>query len=604
MDSPGMKSRVILIALLFAAVLPFAYQTALFYDYTNDDAFITFRYSRNLAEGRGPYYNPGEHVEGYTNFLQMLQTAAVIKIAGPDAAPGIVRMLGVLFSAGCVLLAFFLFRGVFGGVRGAPESAVLTGSFLAAAAVAISPSFAVNATSALETGMFAFLLTLGVFLGLRETDDGRWRGAGIAFALALLTRPEGSLLFAVWWCASAAARSAVLRREKHPRAAAGSIFRDPVIRTLLLDAAIVTAVFLAHLAFRYAAYDGELLPNTFYAKTGGFGKIPAADYSFRGLFPPVLGLFGMALAAAGFIAGRKHIPARLAGVAALAAAGAFLPFLLGTDWMAGYRMMTPFIPAAAVTVTGGWMLLLPRMKRVSPAWLAAGAALVCALSWTTQDGLRKKFDAETSLRDRGYETGHRALARWLGKHAAPGDGVALMDEGLVGYLCPEQTIIDITGLTDRYIAKSPGAFLHKEYDLAYILDERRPRFIVLVFYSRGKSYTVPRMGAMFNPWAEVEERLFADSRFRERYMRESPAVSGEGDWLDDFAGFVGAEKVFEHGYPGRYYLLAVYERREPGAADGTADTGIPGGMTGAENGAPGGPENGGGAVGTTAGEQR
>jgi hypothetical protein len=37
-----------------------------------DDAYITMRYSRHLAEGYGPVYNIGEKVEGYSNFLWML----------------------------------------------------------------------------------------------------------------------------------------------------------------------------------------------------------------------------------------------------------------------------------------------------------------------------------------------------------------------------------------------------------------------------------------------------------------------------------------------------------------------------------------------------
>src|SRR4051812_35207028 len=41
--------------------------------FTVDDAFITFRYSQNLAAGYGPTFNPGvlPHAEGYTSFLWM-----------------------------------------------------------------------------------------------------------------------------------------------------------------------------------------------------------------------------------------------------------------------------------------------------------------------------------------------------------------------------------------------------------------------------------------------------------------------------------------------------------------------------------------------------
>ena len=42
-----------------------------------DDAFISFRYVRNLIEGHGLVFNPGERVEGYTNFLWVLELAAL-----------------------------------------------------------------------------------------------------------------------------------------------------------------------------------------------------------------------------------------------------------------------------------------------------------------------------------------------------------------------------------------------------------------------------------------------------------------------------------------------------------------------------------------------
>ena len=71
-----------------------------------DDAFISFRYARNLLEGHGLVFNPGEYVEGYTNFLWVLELAALWGVMGipPErAAPwlsvactvGVVAALGV-----------------------------------------------------------------------------------------------------------------------------------------------------------------------------------------------------------------------------------------------------------------------------------------------------------------------------------------------------------------------------------------------------------------------------------------------------------------------------------------------------------------------------
>ena len=54
------------------------------YHFLGDDAFISFRYARNLAEGHGLVWNPGEAVEGYTNFLWVVLMAAGI---GAGAEP-------------------------------------------------------------------------------------------------------------------------------------------------------------------------------------------------------------------------------------------------------------------------------------------------------------------------------------------------------------------------------------------------------------------------------------------------------------------------------------------------------------------------------------
>ena len=41
-----------------------------------DDAYISLRYARNLVEGHGLVWNPGEAVEGYSNLAWVLVAAA------------------------------------------------------------------------------------------------------------------------------------------------------------------------------------------------------------------------------------------------------------------------------------------------------------------------------------------------------------------------------------------------------------------------------------------------------------------------------------------------------------------------------------------------
>ena len=63
-----------------------------------DDAFISFRYAANLAEGNGLVFNPGEYVMGYSNFLWvvLLSGAEWLGVASPRAAPVLV---GIMLTA-------------------------------------------------------------------------------------------------------------------------------------------------------------------------------------------------------------------------------------------------------------------------------------------------------------------------------------------------------------------------------------------------------------------------------------------------------------------------------------------------------------------------
>ncbi|TMD96431.1 MAG: hypothetical protein E6I76_07800, partial [Chloroflexi bacterium] len=53
-----------------------------FLPFTLDDPYVSFRYASHLASGSGLVFNPGEHVEGYSNLLWTLLLAAVIRAGG------------------------------------------------------------------------------------------------------------------------------------------------------------------------------------------------------------------------------------------------------------------------------------------------------------------------------------------------------------------------------------------------------------------------------------------------------------------------------------------------------------------------------------------
>ena len=62
-----MGSRLILLAIAIIFVIH-----CLSLDFTQDDAYISYRYAENFIQGNGLVFNPGERVEGYTNFLWII----------------------------------------------------------------------------------------------------------------------------------------------------------------------------------------------------------------------------------------------------------------------------------------------------------------------------------------------------------------------------------------------------------------------------------------------------------------------------------------------------------------------------------------------------
>jgi len=557
------RRRLLLACGLIVILAAYAAHALYFRHYVNDDAYITFRYSRFLAEGHGPYFNLSEHVEGYTNFLLVLLLAPVIFLGGEASAPVAAKTIGIVSGAVAVVAAFLLAARLAREESGGSWLSGIAG-LVAAGLVVVSPGFALNSISGLETSLFAACLISGLLLGAESVRKGRWCGSGLAFGAAVLTRPEGILLFAVYWCAQASVMTLALRaraRGDFSRGMSGVMRTDAFRRHLLPDGVIVTAVLVGHLVFRLLAYDGEWLPNTYFAKSGGFWRVDAWRYINEGLLASCLGVVGVLAACMGWIFATRSRRAAIP-VIAVGVVGSLLPFVTGTDWMLGWRLSMPFLPIVVVLVAIGWCRLANRLIK-KPVWLAA--LLVLALlpvSWFTQGRNRAAFHERTAIRAKGYENGHTALANWLRHEAArPGDTIALMDIGIIGYLCSEQKILDITGLTDRFIARSPGTFLDKKYDVDYILD-RNPEYVVLAMEGGGASDVNPRAELSLTPWTNAEVSLWRHPDFQRRYVRKRGIQTAARRTLRGIAAGLGAERVFQHDYPGRYYLLAVFKRRE------------------------------------------
>ncbi|HVZ33626.1 MAG TPA: glycosyltransferase family 39 protein [Polyangiaceae bacterium] len=153
-----------------------------------DDAFISYRYAKNLAFGHSLTWNPGEAPsEGYTNLLLVLLVTPVIRFGGDPLLA--TRVLSGIAALGMVALIFHLVRREH-TVSRATAALIALGVFPAST----TPELVMLG---LETMLFASTLLLAYVLSERffEQDESKWmlRAGGVSF-LALLLRPEAIFL--------------------------------------------------------------------------------------------------------------------------------------------------------------------------------------------------------------------------------------------------------------------------------------------------------------------------------------------------------------------------------------------------------------------------
>jgi hypothetical protein len=207
------------------------------YGFPHEDAFILFKYAKNVACGHGiVFYAGGPHAEGATDFLWMVLLAAA-RAVGLDVAAAAALLNGV---------GFFLAARIFLSARPhrATQPRILRG-------VAVALLFASSAAVAGERGFSAmlysavalFTLTRVVAASSRASNDLPW----LALLLGLI-RPDGVVLGA------GLGALAAFRAYKNRH------FRDFAIR--LGAAMIVGAIYFL---WRWH-YFGSLLPLPLYVK--------------------------------------------------------------------------------------------------------------------------------------------------------------------------------------------------------------------------------------------------------------------------------------------------------------------------------------------------
>ncbi|NTU86375.1 MAG: hypothetical protein HGA45_44770, partial [Chloroflexales bacterium] len=449
----------------------------------SDDAFISFRYAQNLAQGQGLVYNPGERVEGYTNFLWTMLAALVVRLGGDVAVWS--HLAGVALGVAVVLLTY----GLGSRLAGSPWG------LLAALIVGTSQSLLLytGRGSGLETGLFTLLLLAASerYLSALASSGGDEEialrplvAAGLLLALAALTRPEGGLVFAL----TAGHLLVAPLVAAYGRGGRRWLWAIPWRALAALSGAFL-AIFLPYFLWRLWYY-GDLLPNTFYAKTGGGLSQVLRGLEYAGGFALTLGGPLLLVALAPWAVGWR--------VALVSWRGYLLPVVLaytayivavGGDHFRGERFFVPMLPMVAILLSDGIAMLYAWAGRraggrARPAQaLAARVALALALAAGALAALARTAPIDTTMQGLDESVWiWREIGWWVADHTPPEASLAAAGAGAVAYYGQHETV-DLYGLTEKHIGRltmegmGGGVAGHEKRDPAYVLDVRRPTYI-------------------------------------------------------------------------------------------------------------------------------
>jgi hypothetical protein len=462
----------------------------------HDDAFITLRYARNFLAGNGLVWNPGEFVQGYTNFLFLLIVIGISSV-GVD----LVDASRIVGGAAWLLLVTAVFALSRRGPLASPDHPL---SGLATVLVATSAPLIVWSIGGLEGTLFVLFSTLamGSFAGSMRVSPPprRLAASAVWFGLAFFTRPEGALFFAICF--------AVLM----------GVAKEGRARHLAVFGGTFAALVAPYLVWQLLYY-GDVLPNTFYVKAGGFTferALRGVRYLWRYVGgPPYLVL---ALVPAAVAAARTAALDRVVGLF-VGSSALYLLYVVyvGGDHMHAARLVLPVIPLLAISLQRLLVALFPDLKAGAAAALYT---LVLGLS-LLQLGVRPLSP--------GAEDNASFMGRVIGAYIAqawpPDSLIALNSAGAVPYFGEGHRYLDMLGLTDRHIARTPvGKRIthwqavpgHAKGDGDYVLS-REPDYIIVG----------PAEGTRIEtPWFLSEVQMLRDPRFRASYRLRREDLSG------------------------------------------------------------------------------
>jgi len=298
----------------------------LFWNFIIDDAFITFRYAKNLYFHQQMVFNVNEiPVEGYSNFLWVL----LMTVSFPLNMDPIVfsKLAGMIF---CHLSVFILYKLAFLVNKSERFSNIVIVFYV------LTPNIALWSVGGLETSLFSFLLLISVYFFIIDVSKRKNNPIKISplfFVLLSLARHEGLIVFGL----TCVFFTYLLFKNKE-------ISKIQKLYQLFYFAGFF-AIFYAPYFFWRVFYYNNILPHTFSAKQGIF-SLDLFLGRFIFYIPLILILAPVFLLIGGNFLKNSKFPFKNEKKLYLVLLILILSILLFliTSWMPGFRFTIPIIP--------------------------------------------------------------------------------------------------------------------------------------------------------------------------------------------------------------------------------------------------------------------
>jgi len=467
-----LKKAIYRLLPLIPALLIYAY-LAHDLNFTQDDAYISYRYVENYLNGDGLVYNIGERVEGFTNFGWVIYLI-LWGVLGVNYIL-ISKITGFLFGIAIIVLTYFLAWLVF------PVKDKWF-SMLPVYLVAVNLSHAYWSPAGLETAAFSFFVVFSLYCYLKRS----W---WLIFGLLLLVwiRPEGALVAALLVLME------TLVEKRFPR--------------FSLSAGLSAFVLsLPYVVFK-VLYYGSILPNPFYAKTGLSLQQVTSGLEYAGRFFGHYGFYGLGFIIPIFFFRRLSKPAK--SILVFTISYVVYIVVVGGDVLKVHRFFLPLFGACGILITlSVWVFLSKRVFQTKV--LVMFLATIPALFLTYY--LPRDFVRSYNVREKALTHRMSFLAKQIKASDSTEFSVALPTIGVFGYALVGHEIIDMIGLTDTTIARHSEASI-PDMETTWKESKHNSRYLL----TNTPDYIVFSTGS--KPSAPAERALLLYEQFLRSYQQ-------------------------------------------------------------------------------------